>query len=110
MPSPTLPCSPTPRGFSDLPVELIRMVVHLVKAQDGAFDPLYISRHPRNEKERKAAERNVPRRPGDIAWSAAYGRGVQALSRVNQVLRELTLPFVFEVRSIPSLLSFSPFF
>ncbi|GAA5823174.1 hypothetical protein JCM11251_007509 [Rhodosporidiobolus azoricus] len=101
---------PSSAEFNKLPVELLKRIVELVKAQDDVIKRMAIDRaaYPRETLEGMVddevdADGGVD---GDTAggnWRAAYGRGVGALSRVNTTLRALTLPHLFETVCVAQL-------
>ncbi|GAA5889113.1 hypothetical protein JCM6882_009745 [Rhodosporidiobolus microsporus] len=106
MPSDDLP--PPPSFFDKLPVELLKRIVELVHEQDKAFKkrPLRRAEHrPEtlegmydedfDEEVDEADQPSVRHVPRGI-WSAAYGMGVRALSRLNRTLRSLAAPYLFE--------------
>ncbi|GAA5894508.1 hypothetical protein JCM6882_004838 [Rhodosporidiobolus microsporus] len=90
--------SPPPSPFDKLPVELLKRLVELVKAQDERFNtsdlkPKQVSL---SQTSYRATHYGADEDVAEKTLSAWYGRGVDALSRTNQSLRAQTLPLLFE--------------
>jgi hypothetical protein len=125
-PTPSLsPVPPPPEADVDgtrcvllkLPTELLKHIVELVRMQDQAWMSDGTRRRGIEELSRYDEEDDSidsVREGEDVdvsqgRWGAAYGEGVQSLSRVNKVLRSMALPILFEVR-FPPFISFSSSF
>jgi hypothetical protein len=77
--------------FSKLPLELVKQVVREVDQQDRAFKASGLDW-------RSKSGRSFSSGVAGGRWGEDYGNGVRSLSLVNRTLRELVVPFIFEVR------------
>ncbi|GAA6029154.1 hypothetical protein JCM8097_001626 [Rhodosporidiobolus ruineniae] len=90
--------SPSASYFDRLPLELVKVVVGMVHAQDQAFKDSGIGRaEPEDEKRRE--EVNILKG----RYSPRYGRGIAALACTSKLLRELCFPLVVETVTIKQL-------
>ncbi|GAA5894512.1 hypothetical protein JCM6882_004839 [Rhodosporidiobolus microsporus] len=102
---------PSPSSLDKLPVELLKRIVELVHEQDKAFGSTSVQRadwHARTDDEDEDVDEELGEDVAKGRWAFAYGRGVQALSRVNKRLRDLALPYLFETTTLDKLAE--PFF
>jgi hypothetical protein len=89
---------PRPSPFAKLPLELVKQIVNEVHEQD-AFKKSDIERSEAALGQLDSDEEDEE--GADVArgvWGAPYGRGTHSLSLASRTLRELCLPYLFEVR------------
>lgn len=88
------------RYFDNLPVELLKHIIGMVKAQDEAFRTSKVEAAPVPDANYSDSDAE-----GEIdvllgVWNSQYGRGIAVLSRVDERFRQLTFPLLCEV-SLP---------
>ncbi|GAA6043953.1 hypothetical protein JCM8097_004886 [Rhodosporidiobolus ruineniae] len=86
--------SPSSSYFDRLPLELVKVIVGMVHAQDQAFRDSDFRAAP-------VYEPGVDVLAGE--WSSRYGRGVAALSGTSKRLRELARPLLLETVTVRQL-------
>ncbi|BGO92288.1 hypothetical protein NBRC10512_007707 [Rhodotorula toruloides] len=93
-PSPS--SSPNRASLDNLPTELLKHIVELVKQDMHSYNGLKRGSYRRQEVGTVEHSINDQLPSVQVVWSSWYGRELEALSRVNRRLRKLCMPHLVE--------------